>query len=578
MILPKFSELKKFTKSKEPTNYQYSIAVLSDTASQFFVSALDGYGRKEKIKFEIYEAGFGQIALDIINPDSSFYAEHRDYAILLTATEKLLEEFQKLELQQKEEFANSKKLFFQNLIQKIPASTKIILNTFPRIVDNVFGNFNASVLSSFGFQLSLLNLEMKKLALANGNVLICDMEALQNFTGINERIDTKFYVKSQMAYSLNALPLLVKNYVDIIKASEGIQLQKCLILDLDNTMWGGVIGDDGLEGIQVGELGIGRAFSALQRWAKELKNRGIILCVCSKNTEAIAKEPFDKHPEMVLQLSDISVFVANWENKADNIRNIQEVLNIGFDSMVFLDDNPFERNLVRTELPQVCVPELPEDPSEYLSYLNTLNLFETTSFSAEDNNRTKRYQDEAKRLSDKKSVNSIDEYLGGLEMKAVMTPFDDFSVPRIAQLTQRSNQFNLRTKRYSEEQIKSMKNNPAFMTFQINLSDKYGEYGLISLVIGEIKVRTLFIDTWIMSCRVLKRDVEKFVLNEIVVACKNNDIKEIVGEWLPTKKNIIVKDHYKDLGFVEENGSWNLKLENFNPLTNHIHKIEKNFA
>ena len=329
-----------------------------------------------------------------------------------------------------------------------------------------------------------------------------------------------------------------------------------------------------MEGIQIGNLGLGKAFTELQLWAKDLKRRGIVLCICSKNTDSIAREPFEKHPDMVLRLDDISVFVANWENKADNIRHIKEVLNIGYDSMVFLDDNPFERNLVRQELPQVTVPELPKDPAEYLGYIRTLNLFETASYSGEDNKRTKRYQEEAKRLSTKKTFKSIDSYLENLQMSADIGAFSDFSIPRIAQLTQRSNQFNLRTIRYTDEDIRRIRDDQNFMTFQVSLNDKYGEYGLISVVIGEIRDGDLFLDTWIMSCRVLKRDVEKFVLNQIVERCKDKGISKIIGERIPTPKNIIVKDHYSNLGFKEENGLWSLNLTTYQPLKCHIKKLE----
>jgi FkbH-like protein len=216
-------------------------------------------------------------------------------------------------------------------------------------------------------------------------------------------------------------------------------------------------------------------------------------------------EPFEKHPDMVLRLSDIAVFVANWGNKVDNIRHIQSVLNIGFDSMVFLDDNPFERNIVRLGIPDICVPELPEDPAEYMPYLRTLNLFETASFSGEDKNRTEQYQVEAKRVTLQKSFANEDEFLTNLQMKSKVSAFDKFSIPRIAQLSMRSNQFNLRTVRYTEQDIETLISNNDYDTIYFTLEDKYGEYGLISLIIlRRLDDRRLFIETWLMSCRVLK--------------------------------------------------------------------------
>jgi FkbH-like protein len=341
-------------------------------------------------------------------------------------------------------------------------------------------------------------------------------------------------------------------------------MKKCIILDLDNTLWGGIIGDDGVENIQIGDLGIGKAFSELQLWAKQLKHRGTILAICSKNDEAVAKEPFEKHPEMILRLEDISVFVANWNNKADNIKYIQQILNIGFDSMVFLDDNPFERNMVRTHVPDITVPELPEDPADYLNYIRTLNLFETASFTEEDGNRTLQYKEEAKRAIAQHQFTNESEFLQSLKMVSAVEPFNTFNTPRVVQLTQRSNQFNLRTIRYTEEDIQRMANDPDYINLAFSLEDKYGDYGLISLVITKkLPNNSLFVDTWIMSCRVLKRNMENFVLNMIVDIAKQKGYSEIIGEFIPTAKNSMVKDHYENLGFTNDGNTWKLSLENF---------------
>jgi FkbH-like protein len=287
---------------------------------------------------------------------------------------------------------------------------------------------------------------------------------------------------------------LAKNLHDTIQAITGT-FKKCLILDLDNTMWGGIIGDDGMEGIQIGDLGIGKAFVEFQLWIKELKYRGIIIAVCSNNTEEIAKEPFISHPDMALKLEDIAVFVANWENKVDNIRHIQSILNIGFDSMVFLDDNPFEREMVKKGIPELTVPSLPEDPAEYLIYLRSLNLFETASFTDEDKVRTRQYQEEAKREILQKSFANEEEFLKNLGMVSEVKAFDKFTIPRIAQLSQRSNQFNLRTIRYTEEEVRSIANSKDYFTLSLTLDDIYGNYGLIGyVVLRRMNNKSLFID------------------------------------------------------------------------------------
>jgi len=371
------------------------------------------------------------------------------------------------------------------------------------------------------------------------------------------------YISSNIVFNIDFLPLVAKNIVDIIKASTG-KINKCMILDLDNTIWGGIIGDDGISNIQLGELGIGKAFSELQMWAKQLKERGIILAICSKNSEKIVKEPFINHPDMILRLDDISIFIVNWGNKVDNIKYIQSILNIGFDSIVFIDDSLFERNMVRKMLPDITVPELPEDPVDYVPYLRSLNLFETTSYSDEDSNRTKKYQYEAKRAKFKTNFSSIDDYLKNLSMIAEVAEFDDYHTPRIAQLTQRSNQFNLRTKRYTEKDINKIRKSNQYITRYFKLEDKFGEYGLIGIVIlKKTNNNSVFIDNSIISCRVLKRGVEEFIFNKVAKLVANEGCNKIIGEYLPTPKNTLVKCIFKEFGFTKDEDKWVLDVKDY---------------
>jgi FkbH-like protein len=392
---------------------------------------------------------------------------------------------------------------------------------------------------------------------------LCDLSSVQNELGKNAIFQPAFYINSEMVLSIDVLPNVANITIDIIAALNG-RFKKCLILDLDNTIWGGIIGDDGLENIQIGNLGIGKAFTELQHWIKKLKERGIILAVCSKNNESNAKEPFSKHPDMILKLDDIAVFFANWENKADNIRQIQSILNIGFDSMVFLDDNPFERSLVKNALPEITVPDLPDDPADYLEYLYTLNLFETISSSDEDAGRTKQYQIEAQRTVLKKTFPNEEEFLESLEMLSLVKPFNSFNAPRVAQLTQRSNQFNLRTVRYTEEDIRSIGSSEEYVTLSFTLEDKFGDNGLICVVIlKKTDKKNLFIDTWLMSCRVINRGMEFFVLNTIAGSARKYGFISLTGEYIKTSKNEMIKDHYYNLGFKKEGNYWTLNLQNF---------------
>lgn len=547
------------------------VALLGDSATQFLGKALVAQGRKVNLDIDLYEADYDQIDLQILAPDSELYQFAPDFVLIFECSEKLLQQFQKTPTEERAHFYKKKIDRIEALRQAVVerSTAKIIRFNFVEIDDAVFGNYANKLTQSFVYQSRKLNVELMDWAVETKGIFIADVQAVQSRIGRERMFDPKFYVNSSMTLAPDALPDVSLQIIKIIAAVRG-QFKKCLILDLDNTTWGGVIGDDGMENIQIGSLGIGKAFSELQRWAKALKERGIILAVCSKNTDHIAREPFERHPDMVLRLEDISIFVANWQNKADNIRYIQSVLNIGFDSMVFLDDNPFERNLIRDQLPTVTVPELPEDPAEYLPYLRRLNLFETASYSAEDTKRTAKYQEEAKRVNLQESFSSIDDYLESLEMEAEVVPINTFNTPRVAQLTQRSNQFNLRTIRYTEKEISDIATSLNYHSQCISLHDKFGDYGLISVLILKYQTNTLFVDTWIMSCRVLKRGVERFVLNHLVELARQNNCTTIVGEYLPTPKNGIVKDHYTNLGFVKKNEKWYLDLATYSYQENYI--------
>jgi FkbH-like protein len=537
-----------------------NIAVLADFASQHYVKALRSAMVCNQFNAVVWEADYNSVDASIFNEQSQLYQSDFDYIIIIPSARKLSKEFS--HCSQKSMFADQKINHINILVSLLISRTKskIIFTNLNELNDGIFGNFANKTEQSFLYQLRKLNYELMRLAVREPNLFIADVQSLFAIQGMRESFDSKLFIHGDIIFSLDFLALLAQSTSQIVSAIQG-SFKKCVIVDLDNTLWGGVIGDDGLENIEIGDLGLGKAFSAFQTWLLDLKNRGIILAVCSKNTESVAKEVFEKHPGMTLKLSDIAVFVANWETKVDNILFIQSVLNIGFDSMVFLDDNPFERDIVKKNIPNITVPDLPEDPAEYLPYLQTLNLFETASFSGEDAKRTKQYQEEAGRMELQKAFANEEEFLRSLGMVATIHPVDNFTRPRVAQLSQRSNQFNLRTTRYTDEDIRKMMNNPVFMTLTVSLTDTYGDYGLISAVFLQKRSdKNLFIDTWIMSCRVLKRGIESFLLNEIVSIASEEGFEFLEGEYIPTAKNGIVKDHYVQLGFEPIPGSDRYRL------------------
>jgi FkbH-like protein len=546
-----FLQLKKNLKNSFSGLKLIKVAVLGDTATQFVIQALRGAGFDYGFDLQIWEADFNQVERQVFDPASELYEFNPEIVIVFQSSHKLLGKYNKQKPEQYNSFASAQLQGVNNIVSNLNENlkAKIIYFNYSEINDTVFGNYANKYEPSFLFQLRKLNYELMLFAEKQPNFYLLDISSIQNQTGKNNFFQPSIYINTEMVLSLDVLPWIATHTLDLVAAMYG-KFKKCLILDLDNTMWGGVIGDDGLENIQLGSLGIGKAFTEFQYWIKKLKNRGIILAVCSKNTESIAKEPFEKHPDMVLRLEDIAVFIANWENKPDNIRQIQHILNIGFDSMVFLDDNPFERNIVRENIPDITVPELPEDPADYLEYLYTLNLFETVSISNEDAERTKLYQVEAERSVLQKNFTNEDDFLKSLDMQSLVAPFNKFNTPRVAQLSQRSNQFNLRTVRYTEADIESMSVSNDFFTFVFGLEDKFGDNGLICVIILKKEDKeTLFIDTWFMSCRVLKRGMENFTLNTIINFAKENGYTYLKGEYLQTAKNEMVKDHYQRLGF-----------------------------
>ncbi|WP_321331053.1 HAD-IIIC family phosphatase [uncultured Bacteroides sp.] len=554
-----FKEIKANLKTKSLCLPTLRVALLGDTATQFLAIAIKGLGIDYGYNFDLFEAEYNQVERQIEDLTSDLYEFKAKYIILFQSTYKFGELYSLSTVEQQGVLADKRLQFVKETCYK-NRDSKIIYYNYPEIGDTVFGSYANKIISSFTYQTRKFNYELMRLSQDVPNLFICDIAELQNKYGRNFMFAPNIYIGTEMIFSVDAIPYVAARTLDVIAATEG-KIKKCLILDLDNTLWGGTIGDDGLEGIQLGHgLGIGKAFTELQMWVKKLKNRGIVICVCSKNNESIAKEAFEKHPDMILRLDDIAVFIANWETKVDNIRSIQQILNIGFDSMVFLDDNPFERNIVRENISDITVPELPEDPAEYLEYLYSLNLFETGSYSNEDKDRTKQYQEQAERAILSKSFVDEAEFLKSLDMTSEVSGFTKFNIPRVAQLSQRSNQFNLRTIRYTESDIEAMAHANDCLGITFTLKDKFGDNGLICVVImNAIDSETCFIDTWFMSCRVLKRGMESFTLNTIVSFARQKGFKKIIGEYIPTAKNKMVEEHYTNLGFnVEASAKRNL--------------------
>ncbi|MFZ3141774.1 HAD-IIIC family phosphatase [Polaromonas sp.] len=417
----------------------------------------------------------------------------------------------------------------------------------------LFGSFEALVPAAPYAVIELLNAGIRTAARQDG-VLLLDLawQAARGSPGQGLADPVRWHQAKQLV-SPTLAPLYGDLLARVVAAIAGLS-RKCLVLDLDNTLWGGVIGDDGIDGIRLGQGNpTGEAFLAFQRYAVMLARRGIILAVCSKNDAAVAEAAF-AHPEMALQRADIAAFVANWDDKAGNLRRIAGMLDIGLDSLVFVDDNPSERDIVRRELPEVAVPELPEDVAEYPARLAAAGYFEAVSFTSDDAGRGRSYALNAERKLALTQATDIGGYLHSLEMTLTAAPVGPAELPRVTQLINKTNQFNLTTRRYTEAEVERLASDPASVALGLRLRDRFGDNGLISVVLARpdpgLPPDELLIDTWLMSCRVLGRQVEEAVLGVLAAGAARVGAKALIGEYRPSSRNGMVAGHYPRLGFV----------------------------
>lgn len=423
-----------------------------------------------------------------------------------------------------------------------------LIQTIPEPVDSWCGHLDAGLPGAPAAQVAKVNAVLREQAQKQGAPVL-DADRLAASVGRAEWIDTANWYRAKLPFALSVVPLWADHVVRILAALRG-RSRKCLVLDLDNTCWGGIIGDDGVEGIRLGQGSAdGEAYLAIQSYALSLRDRGVVLAVVSKNEEDAALLPFRNHPEMLLKEDDIAVFIANWTDKATNIAHVAKRLNIGLDALVFLDDNPAERARVRQMLPDVAVPEVPDDPSQYPMLLAQSGLFETIALSADDAKRAEQYRQNAARAVAMEKIGDYDSYLASLEMTCELAPFDAVGRARIAQLVNKSNQFNLTTRRYTEADIARFEAAPDVFDLQVRLRDSFGDNGMISVVVFRKGDEEWICDTWLMSCRVLGRRVEEAVLAEVAKAARAEGVCRLVGEYLPSAKNRMVAGHFEKLGF-----------------------------
>jgi FkbH-like protein len=539
-------------KSLEPL-VPFKLAILSNGTIDFIVPALVAGAARHGILLDVVQPAFDQVAQEALTPDSAVNRSNSD-AVLLAL------DYRALPIKSVPGDADASAAaidgaigYFQTLCDGIKRNSKAtcIVQTLAAPVERLFGGLDRAVPGTLLNIVDGINRELVAYVAASGGILF-DVAGLAETVGLADWHDSQLWNLGKFAFSDEYLPLYADHVARILAAIRG-KSRRVLILDLDNTVWGGVIGDDGLEGIKIAQGDAsGEAHLAVQRLALSLRQRGVVLAVSSKNTDEIARRPFLDHPEMLLKLDHIAVFQANWNDKATNIQAIATELSLGLDAMVFLDDNPVERGLIRSLLPQVAVPELPEEPAFYARTLAAAGYFEAVTFAAEDLKRAGFYQDNAKRANLQKQLGGVDAYLASLDMTITFQPFDATGRARIAQLINKSNQYNLTTRRYTESEVGALERDPAVVSLQVRLTDAFGDNGMISVVIcRRTDPETWDVDTWLMSCRVLGRKVENMVLRELRRQARLAGVNVLTGSYLPTERNKLVVDHYSKLGFSQ---------------------------
>jgi FkbH-like protein len=551
----------------------FRLAILSNSTVDFLSPALVASAARYGIALEVVQPPFDQVAQQAMNPDSETHRSKPD-AVLFAIDYRALPLRLDLGDAEAARATVAKTIgFLQALRDGIHEHSKAvcIFQTFAPPAETLFGSLDRLLPGTPRSLIDAVNRELVAMLAGTGDVLF-DVAGLAETVGLAAWHDPQLWNLAKFAFHAELIPLYADHVARTLAALRG-KSRKVLVLDLDNTVWGGVIGDDGLEGIKLAQGdAIGEAHLAVQRLALQLRERGIVLAVSSKNTDEVAREPFLKHPEMLLKLEHIAVFQANWNDKATNIRAIAEELSLGLDSIVFLDDNPAERGLVRKLLPQVAVPELPEEPALYARTLAAAGYFEATALASEDRQRAAFYAGNARRAELKTQAAGVDAYLESLDMTITFQPFDPTGRARIAQLINKSNQYNLTTRRYTDPGIADAEEQPDVLTLQVRLADIFGDNGMISVVICRPVDHGIWeFDTWLMSCRVLGRRVENMVLREVLRHARLAGIATLRGVYRPTERNKIVADHYAKLGFqkIEEEASgvtrWSLPVDGPEP-------------
>jgi FkbH-like protein len=532
------------------------VAILGGSTTAEVKSMLELFLLAQGIQPSFYESGYNRYSEDVLFENPELW-NFRPEIVFIHTNWRNISQFPELGEAEAEVEQRIRREMerFECLWKKIDTelSAIIVQNNFDLPSLRPLGNLEAS--EQFGRVNFLLrmNVEFAKYARCHPRLLINDLLYLSAQVGLAEWFGRSYWYNFHMALSPTATVALARNVAGIVKSVYG-KSKKCLVLDLDNTLWGGIVGDDGVQNLILGrDHPVGEAFLDFQRYVKDLQKRGVILAVCTKNDAENAKEGFT-HPDSILRLEDFSAFKANWEPKPENLCQIAADLNLALDSVVFVDDNPVERILVSEQLPEVAVPEIGSDVSRFAEVLEQERYFEVDRVVQDDIHRSAYYNSNAQRSNFQARFQDYGEFLASLEMTAEIGPFSPTYLQRITQLINKTNQFNLTTRRYTFAEVESVSRDSSSITLYGRLADRFGDNGLVSVLIGRVVDETVELDLWLMSCRVFNREMELAIFDGLVEQCRARRVSKIVGVYIPSKKNSIVAGHYANLGFtrVEE--------------------------
>ena len=548
-------------------NKKIKVAFLSSFTINGLSESLKVKCSKKQISCNQYVADYNQYNQEILDKKSGLYSFSPDITFLILDTRSIFGDLfhfpYSVTKSERENFVNEKITEIINLITKFNESndSKLVITNLSLPHYSPHGIAETKTNYSFHDAIIDFNKKLKEKVLNINSVYVFDFFKFVIKYGENNVFNFQNYLFGDIKISLDYIPYLANEFLPYIISFLGLT-KKCIVVDLDNTLWGGIVGEDGFDGIRLGPQPPGNAFVEFQKYLKALSQRGILLAINSKNNFDDAIKVIREHPFMILTESDFSCMKINWNNKASNMQEISKELNIGLDSFVFFDDDPINRELIRESMPEITTPELPHDPSLYSEVIQSLHDFSTFQITSEDTNRGQMYLEQKQRTESQNSISDISEFLKKLNLEIEIKKTNSFTIPRISQLTLKTNQFNLTTKRYHEDQVKKFSEDKNILIGCAQIRDKFGDNGITGVFIVEkTNYDEWFLDTFLLSCRVMGREAEKAILYFIINEAKNNNIKRLKAKFIPTEKNKPIKNFLSDCQFYKKDGTWIYDLD-----------------